>query len=336
MGVGLAFPEDIDGTTAALEYLTGYVLEKSLSLDNIFVIAIIFAHFRVPLQYQHRVLFYGILGALVMRGAMIAAGATLIARFDWVTYVFGTLLLVTAVRLLVVRSDTFDPESNIVFRLVRRFYPVSSSYDEDHFFTRLDGRRVATPLFLALVLVETTDLFFAVDSIPAIFAVTDDPFIVYTSNVFAVLGLRSLYFALAPFLGILRFLKASLVFVLAFVGVKMLLVHHHPIPTPVSLAVISGILFVGIVGSLVAPDSNREVPHPPLTPPSPGPEPAVPRGVTKLRILLLAVGSGVVLWGGVLVALPGPGVLVLLAGLLILATQVAWGLRLVRNFKRTK
>jgi tellurite resistance protein TerC len=242
---------DMDGRTAALAYLTGYVLEKSLSLDNIFVIAVIFSHFRVPLAYQHRVLFWGVLGALVFRGIMIGAGTALVASFSWMIYVLGGLLLVSAFRMLAIPHDELEPERNVFVRLVRRIHPVSQGFDGDRFLTRVDGRRAVTPLLLVLVLVESTDLMFAVDSIPAILAVTDQPFLVYTSNVFAILGLRSLYFALAPSLQYFRYLNVSLVLVLAFVGVKMILSHHYPIPLPLSLAIVAGIVFVGIVASLV-------------------------------------------------------------------------------------
>ncbi len=252
MGVGLAFSEDIDGRTAVVEYLTGYLLEKSLSLDNIFVIALIFSYFRVPPAYQHRVLFWGVLGALVMRGVMIAAGAVLIHKFSWMTYVFGTLLILTAGRMLVAPHDKLAPEGNLAFRLARRWMPVSAEYDGARFFTTKGGVRHLTPLFLVLVTVESTDVMFAIDSIPAIFAVTDDAFIVYTSNVFAILGLRSLYFALAPMLERFRYLKASLVFMLAYIGVKMLLAHSHPIPAGFSLGMVGGILGVGIVASVIA------------------------------------------------------------------------------------
>jgi tellurite resistance protein TerC len=252
MGVGLTFPEDIDGRTAVVEYLTGYLLEKALSLDNIFVIALIFTYFRVPLAYQHRVLFWGVIGALVLRGVMIGAGAVLLHRFAWMTYVFGGLLIVTAARMLVAPHDKLAPEGNLIFRLARRWIPVTGDFDGARFFTRRNGVRFATPLFLVLVMVESTDVMFAIDSIPAIFAVTDDPFIVYTSNVFAILGLRSLYFALAPMLERFRYLKISLVFMLAYIGVKMLLTHSHPISAGVSLAMVTGILSVGLLASLIA------------------------------------------------------------------------------------
>lgn len=242
----------LTGQQAAIQFFTGYLLEKSLSVDNIFVIAMIFAFFRVPLAEQHRVLFWGILGAVVLRGAMIAVGAALVERFAWTVYVFGVLLILSAVKMLIMRHDNIHPDRNLAVRLTRRLYPVSSSFDGSRFFTTLDGRSAVTPLFLALVLVETSDVMFAIDSIPAIFAVTRDPFLVFTSNVFAILGLRSLYFALAGLMEKFRYLKMSLVFVLAYVGVKMMLTHHYPIPNLVSLAIIGGILAVGVLASLFA------------------------------------------------------------------------------------
>jgi tellurite resistance protein TerC len=253
MGVGLAFPEDTDGRTAAVQFLTGYLLEKSLSLDNIFVIALIFTYFRVPLAYQHRVLFWGVLGALLMRGAMISVGAVLLQRFTWMTYVFGVLLLVSAARMFAVRHEDLSPEENILIRWTRRWIPITRDFHGCRFFVKQDGVRMATPLLLVLVMVETTDVVFAIDSIPAIFAVTEHAFIVYTSNIFALLGLRSLYFALAPLLTRFRYLKASLVVILAYVGVKMLLAHSHPIPATASLFVVAGILTAGIAASVLVP-----------------------------------------------------------------------------------
>ncbi|MGE3181419.1 MAG: TerC family protein [Phycisphaerae bacterium] len=251
LGIGLDANDPAAGKEAALEFFTGYLIEKSLSIDNIFVIALIFSYFRVPPAQQHRVLYWGILGALVMRGIMILAGAVLIERFDWIIYVFGALLLITAIKLLFSKHEEVHPDRNPLVRLARRIYPVSPTHEDGKFFTQIDGKRAMTPLFLALLIVESTDLLFAIDSIPAIFAVTHDPFIVYTSNVFAILGLRSLYFALAGILDMFRYLKYSLVFILAFVGVKMLLEHHVPISKFVSLAVIAAALVTGVLVSLV-------------------------------------------------------------------------------------
>jgi tellurite resistance protein TerC len=252
------------GRTALVDFVTGYLVELSLSLDNVFVIALILAYFRVPLAQQHRVLFWGIMGAIVLRGVMIGAGAALIARFEWVIYVFGALLLISAARMLVVRHDALEPERNLFVRLTRLMFPVTTQFHGEHFFTRVDGKLTATPLFLALMLVESSDVMFAVDSIPAIFAVTRDPFLVFTSNIFAILGLRSMYFLLAGLMDRFRYLKISLVFLLAYIGVKMLVSHHFPIPNSISLAFIAGILSVGVLASLVAP--RREPPrlHSPL------------------------------------------------------------------------
>lgn len=238
------------GSDAGLQFFTGYLIEKSLSVDNIFVFALLFSYFAVPPAYQHRVLFWGILGALVMRAAFILAGAALLAKFHWIIYVFGAFLILTGIKMAVFRNAEMDPGKNPVLRLVRRLIPVTHEYRDDHFFVREKGVWMATPLFLVLVLVETTDLVFAVDSIPAIFAVTNDPFIVYTSNVFAILGLRSLYFVLAGVMQKFSYLKLGLSGVLVFVGVKMTLVDVYKIPSAISLGVIAAILALSIIASL--------------------------------------------------------------------------------------
>jgi len=278
LGVGTEIGLDLDGSTAALQFFTGYLIELSLSLDNVFVIGLVISYFSVPLAYQHRVLFWGVLGALVLRGAMIAAGAALIARFHWTIYLFGLFLVGTAVKLLVARQDTIDPERSLLVRVARRIFPLTPEMHGDRFFVRVGGRLMMTPLFLVVLVVESSDVIFAVDSIPAIFAVTRDPFLVFTSNIFAILGLRSLYFALAPLIERFLYLKTSLVFILAFVGMKMLLSHHYPIPTAVSLAMIAGILVVGVAASILV--SRREAaassaPAPPpvgASPPEQAPE----------------------------------------------------------------
>jgi tellurite resistance protein TerC len=251
LGIGLHVGHNVGGKKAALEFLTGYLIEKSLSLDNIFVIAVIFAYFNTPGQFQHRVLFWGVLGALIMRGVMIGAGAVLVARFDWIMYVFGVLLLITAGKMLFSKQEEIHPEKNVLIRLARRWFPVTTEYAGQHFFVKLEGRRTATPLFLVLLVVESTDVLFAVDSIPAIFAITQDPFIVFTSNVFAILGLRSLYFALAAMLDKFRYLKLALVFVLGFIAVKMLLHKVIHVSTGLSLGVVAAILAVGVIASLI-------------------------------------------------------------------------------------
>jgi tellurite resistance protein TerC len=248
-----------EGRQVALTFITGYLIEESLSVDNIFVIVLIFAYFRIPPKYQHRVLFWGILGALVMRGTFIALGALLIERFHWILYVFGAFLVVTGARMALQGEQEFDPETNIVMRAARRWMPFTHRYDEQKFFTREGGRRVATPLFLVLLLVEFTDLIFAVDSIPAIFAVTTDPFLVYTSNVFAILGLRSMYFLLAGVVEKFHLLRYGLAVILAFVGTKMLIVDLVHVPIAVSLGVILAALATSIVASLLSPPRHNPV-----------------------------------------------------------------------------
>ncbi|HEY0737244.1 MAG TPA: TerC family protein [Herpetosiphonaceae bacterium] len=246
---------------AALAFFTGYLIEKSLSVDNIFVFVLIFTYFAVPAAYQHRVLFWGILGALVMRAILIAVGAALLKEFHWIIYVFGAFLIFTGVKMARHRNEELHPERNPVVRLFRRLMPVSDHYEGEKFFIRRAGRLVATPLFLVLLMVESTDLVFAVDSIPAIFAVTSDPFLVYTSNVFAILGLRSLYFVLAGMVHKFQYLKLGLSVVLTFVGLKMVLVDIYKIPTGVSLGVIASILIVAIAASLYQARRGKVVPQ---------------------------------------------------------------------------
>ena len=257
---------DVNGLEAAKLFFTGYVVEKSLSMDNVFVIAMIFTYFGVPAMYQHRVLFWGILGALLMRGLMIGVGAALIAKFSWIVYVFGGFLILSALKMAVLKSENVDPNRNPAVRLVRKLIPVTPHYDGQKFFTKWNGKLAATPLFLTLVLVEFTDLIFAVDSIPAIFAITADPFIVFTSNVFAILGLRALYFCLANLISAFRYLKPALILVLAFVGVKMLLVHtEFKIPNTISLLVILSLLGAAIIASWLIPakpGEEKELPGP--------------------------------------------------------------------------
>jgi tellurite resistance protein TerC len=238
------------GGAHALEFLTGYVIEKSLSVDNIFVFVMLFSYFAVPSTYQHRVLFWGILGALVMRGVFIAAGTFLLQQFHWVIYVFGAILIATGVK-MALRSGSYDPSQNPLLRLARRVLPLTDRYHGQRFWVKEGARWVATPLFLVLLLVEMTDLVFAVDSIPAIFAVTDEPFLVYTSNVFAILGLRSMYFLLAGIVHRFIYLKYGLSAVLVFVGVKMLLVDVYHVPVLVSLIVIALLIGTSIAASLI-------------------------------------------------------------------------------------
>jgi len=245
------------GAQRGLEFTTGYLIEKALSVDNIFVIAILFGAFRVPAHQQHRVLFWGILGALVMRGVFILTGTALIARFHWMVYVLGVFLVITGAKMLLSRGEQGHPEDNLLVRLARRVLPVAPGQDSEHFFTRVDGRWKVTSLFLALVAVEFTDLIFAVDSIPAVLAVSSDPFIVFTSNIFAILGLRSLYFLLAGVVHRFRYLKVGLALVLVFVGVKMTIVDVFKIPVGVSLGVVGLLITGAILWSLVADGRRR-------------------------------------------------------------------------------
>ena len=247
-GIGIYF---FRGGEKALEFLTGYVIEWSLSVDNLFVFLVIFSYFAVPSMYQHRVLFWGILGALVLRAIFIATGAALLANFHWMIYVFGGFLIFTGIKLLFVGEEKIEPEKNPAVRLVRRFINVTPEYHGQQFFIRKGGSLWATPLFLVLVVVETTDVIFAVDSIPAIFAITLDPFIVYTSNVFAILGLRALFFLLAGVMEMFRYLRVGLAFVLCFVGAKMLIAEFYKVPIGMSLGVVGGILLISILASVL-------------------------------------------------------------------------------------
>jgi tellurite resistance protein TerC len=241
------------GSEPAVLFITGYLIEQSLSIDNIFVIVMIFSYFAIPPKYQHRVLFWGILGALVMRGIFIGVGSWLIAQFAWIMYIFGAFLIFTGIRMAVQRDEEFDADQNPVMRMARRVLRVTNEYDGQKFFTTQDGVRVATPLFLVLILVEFTDLIFAIDSIPAIFAVTTDSFLVYTSNVFAIMGLRSMYFLLAGIVHKFVYLKYGLAVILTFVGVKMVIVDFYHVPIVLSLGFIVGTLAVAILASLYLP-----------------------------------------------------------------------------------
>lgn len=258
-GLALAFGAGIHavhGADRALEFLAGFVLEKSLSVDNLFVFLVLFSSFAVPPALQHRVLFWGIVGALVMRAALIVAGAALLARFHWIAYVFGALLVLTGLKLFADREGHVHPERNPLFRLFRRFVPAVDEYHGGRFWVTRGGRRYATPLLLVLVAIEATDLVFALDSIPAIFAVTRDPFIVYTSNVFAMLGLRSLFFALAGMLERFHALKTGLALVLMFAGAKMLAADVVDVPVLVSLAVVASLIGGSVVVSLMWPKAT--------------------------------------------------------------------------------
>jgi tellurite resistance protein TerC len=247
------------GKETSLQFFTGYLIELSLSVDNLFVFVLIFMYFKVPSHYQHKVLFWGIIGAQVMRGLLIGLGVALITKFHWIIYLFGLFLVVTGVKMGFQKEEMeVRPERNILVRLVKKIIPVTAGYHGSKFFLKLEGRRYATLLFIVVIVVETTDLLFALDSIPAIFAITTDPFVVYTSNIFALLGLRSLYFALAGLMNLFHYLKIGLSIVLTFVGVKMLLVEIFPIPIGITLAIVGGVILLSIVASLRWPSPKHQ------------------------------------------------------------------------------
>jgi tellurite resistance protein TerC len=266
VGLALAFAAGLllfYGSHVALTFLTGYVIEESLSIDNIFVMVLIFDYFRVPAVCQHRVLFYGILGALVMRGLFIGLGTVLLAKFHWVIYVFGGMLIITGIRMALKQDEEFEGERNPVVRVARRVLPLTPDFRGKRFFVREGGRQFATPLFLVLVLVEVTDLVFAIDSIPAIFGVTRDPFIVFTSNIFAILGLRSLYFLLAAVVDRFYLLKYGIAAILTFVGAKMIGARWFEVDILPSLGIILGTLAIAIAASLIWPRQARAKTPPP-------------------------------------------------------------------------
>jgi tellurite resistance protein TerC len=247
------------GSAAGMEFFTGYIVELCLSVDNVFVFIVIFQYFRVEPKYQHRVLFWGILGAVIMRALFIFAGISLINAFHWIIYVFGAFLVYTGVKLaLPKKDDGFDPEKNPLVKVARKVVPITGEFEGGHFFTRRDGRLHATPLFLVLLVVETTDVMFALDSIPAVIAITRNEFIVFTSNIFAILGLRSLYFAVSGIMQLFRFLNVGLAVILVFVGFKMLVSHYVSVPIHLSLGIIGTVLAASIVASVMFPAARKE------------------------------------------------------------------------------
>lgn len=246
------------GPVVAKEFFAGYLLEQSLSVDNIFVIILILRYFKVAPQYHHKVLFWGIVGALVMRGAMIAIGAALIATFDWIFYVFGAFLLFTGIRMAFASEDPEELSENALVRISRKFLRITDEFHQDSFTVMKNGVRFFTPLFVVLLTVEFTDLVFAVDSIPAVFAVTKDPFIVFTSNIFAVMGLRSLFFAVAGVMNLFHYLKYGLSIILSFIGVKMIIQNWYHMPIDIALGVIAGVLGISIVASIMFPEKTKE------------------------------------------------------------------------------
>lgn len=250
-------PTGLTPDSAVLKYITGYLIELSLSIDNVFVIAVIFNSFKIPKLYQHRVLFWGILGAIFFRALMIVFGVALINKFDWIVYVFGVFLIYTAYKMLRSDNSEFNPKNSFIFRKTRKILPFTAFFDGDKFFIRRMGKRIATPLFMALLMIELTDILFALDSIPAILAITADPFIVFTSNILAILGLRSMYFLISQMLDKFRFISYSLVVILTFVGLKMIFAHHIELPEWLSLTVIGLALGGGILLSLVIPPKEE-------------------------------------------------------------------------------
>jgi tellurite resistance protein TerC len=242
--------DNLTATDAVLKYITGYLIEISLSIDNIFVIAVIFASFKIPLKYQHRVLFWGILGAIVFRALMIFFGVILIKKFSFTTYVFGVFLLFTAYKMMFSKEEKFQPKKSFIYRQIRKIIPITSHMQGEHFFIKLRHITAATPLFMALIIIEFTDILFAIDSVPAILAITSDPFLVFSSNIFAILGLRSMYFFLSNMLAKFYYLKYSLIAILSFVGVKLILMHFFKFPEWFSLTFIALALLIGILVSL--------------------------------------------------------------------------------------
>ena len=247
----VANPTGIKPIVATIKYITGYLIELSLSIDNIFIMAVIFASFKIPQKYQHRVLFWGILGAIIFRGLMIFFGVVLINKFSWMTYLFGAFLIFTSIKMLVKENEEeFEPKKSLVYRIIGKVIPITSHTEKEHFFTKIDSINYATPLFVALLVIEVMDMLFALDSVPAILAITSDPFLVFSSNIFAILGLRSMYFFLANMLEKFSYLEFSLIAILLFVGIKMIIVHYYKFPEWVSLGFITIALLIGILVSI--------------------------------------------------------------------------------------
>jgi tellurite resistance protein TerC len=321
----------LTGQQALFQYLTAFSLEKMLSLDNLFVMALIFHQLSIPVAYQHRVLFWGILVAVIMRGLFISGGMLLINSFDWMIYVFGALLLLSAIKVLSNQTPNTLAEKNLLLRGIRKLVPVHHEIDDDRFIKRIDKRLVITPLFLALLMVESADIMFAMDSIPAVIAVSRDPFIVYSSNVFAILGLRALYFVLASALQQFHYLKLSMVFILGFIGSKILLTHVYPINALTSLIVIFTIMLLGIVASLLDKTRGNILATSPLAEDLGRLYTLTFAGIK--RMVILVVGSSVVIVGIIMIFTPGPAIVVIPAGLAILATEFVWARLLLKYFK---
>ena len=343
LDLGLDPPRTVSGAPgvpltagdAAMNYIGAYLTEYALSMDNIFVIATIFKYFRTPPEHQHRVLFWGIVGVVVLRGAMIAGGAWALDQFPgWMFYIFGGILLLTAIKMLTLKEEDVNLDHNFMVRAARRILPFSKDYHGHRFFARVDGRRLATPLLLTLITVELADAVFAVDSIPAAFAVTTEPFLVFTSNMFAILGLRSLFFAMSAFIEKFRYLKVSLAFILVYLGIKMIMHGRWHIGPEQNLAVLVGMLAVGVAASLID-DRGRELKRQAFL----GPDVeryAKPAFRQARRLVIFVIGGTIFLIGLVMLipAFPGPGFIVVPIGLAVLATEFWWARRLLRHFKQ--
>jgi tellurite resistance protein TerC len=321
----------LSGKTALFQYLTAFFLEKMLSLDNLFVMALIFHQLRIPVNYQHRVLFWGIFAAVIMRGVFILAGVYLINSFEWMIYVFGGFLIFSAIKVLANQSQAKFAEENILLKALRRIVHVEDTIEDDRFFKRSHNRWVLTPLFLALMLVESADVMFAVDSIPAVIAVSREPLIVYSSNIFAVLGLRALYFVLASALQQFHYLKLSMVLILLFIGTKMLLSYIYPINALVSLIVITCIMLLGILASWLDKTRGSILKTSPLAEDLGRIYTVTFAGIK--RVVILLIGTSVVIIGIIMIFTPGPAVVVIPAGLAILATEFLWARHLLNYFK---
>ena len=322
---------NLTGVQALFQYLTAFSLEKMLSLDNLFVMALIFHQLKIPISHQHRVLFWGIFAAAIMRGAFIFGGMYLINRFDWMVYVFGGLLLFSALKVLSSQANDNIARESLLLKAIRKLVPIHPDIADKRFFKYQDGGIALTPLFLALVMVESADIMFAMDSIPAVLAVSREPFIVYSSNIFAVLGLRALYFVLASALKQFHYLKFSMVMILCFIAIKMLLTHIYPINASVSLLVISSIMLLGIVTSLLDKSRGNILATSPLAQDLGRFYSMTFAGIKRIAILL--IGISVIIVGIVMIFVPGPAIVVIPAGLAILATEFIWARRVLTYFK---
>ena len=321
------------GKEAALLFFTGYLVEKSLSLDNVFVIALIFSYFHVPSILQHRVLIWGVFGAVILRFVMILLGSALISSFVFMNYIFGAFLTFTAIKMLLAKQEKMHPETNPVIMIAKKLMPVTHDFHGPSFFVHINGVRTMTPLFLSLLVVETSDVIFAIDSIPAIFSITTDPFLVFTSNIFAILGLRSLYFVLATAINRFYYLRFSLIFLLAFVGIKMLIAHFYPIDAALSLYIILGILTLGVLASLVTKDSIFAAFALPIY--NQFRDIAIMTAKDIRRIVVLFTGVVILLAGLAMLVLPGPGLVFIFIGLVLLAKEFIWAKKLLDKIKKS-